>query len=327
MNGSANKLTRVDESQVQNVVPRPAVAAAIRMRFHLVFVAAVLIVSFFYGLAAGLRTSAVAVFAPDSGPGQALERHSLLRDMTPDGVIIGEVGDHLTVNGRETDMFSFVSNRNLEDLMRDQVTRWEGQGLYAGGVVANQRGTAFAIDLESGMRFSFTAWSVPEDRRNDLSSGFPVQGVAGQLGGVELKGDKNEINSVPGIPQPFGVKIGTIVGSDDFEGHSYTGTYTSAGNIEKTMRFYSDSLIRQGWRQTESKPGEITGFQKFEKPGTAVSLMFAETPRDGNSPVETVVTVVRIDTANSRSADFKTGGTQLRAELSAGTARIKADSQ
>jgi hypothetical protein len=286
--------TTTDENNGRRPSAGPAQEAFRGWRFQLLIGFTVLIVSFAYGVAHGLSKKtppASAALGRLDDPTEVLNSVTL---PIPPGTIPVPIGRDLAVNGRPTQMVSFITARSVKAVLNEQVQTWQSQGLNAVGATSARRGVAIAMNKTTGERFSIAAWEVPPSYRKTISRGYPVQGFLSSAGNDRSDRATADEQSglVPGVPiMPDGVP-GAVMSSSDALGRSYTGTYTNPGPIEQNLEFYRRTLAVRGWDLVNSSPvaeGQRGSSLVFQHGLRELVLLFAPV-KDGEID-RTLVTV------------------------------------
>lgn len=210
----------------------------------------IVVTSFLYGLFAGLRGDRSLAFATlgdrvwetlwDTGPG--LERLQL-----PRGVIASPMGNDVRINDRAGEVASFVTKRAPQEIVNEMKLLWEQRGARVLAFATERRGFALAVNFSTHERQLLSVWSVPPTVRQELSSGYPVQGIVSLIDFAEhtaVPGD----GEVPEVPLPEGGKGGAVFSALDAGGRSWSGVYTVPGKVEEVLDFYTDELRSRGWR-------------------------------------------------------------------------------
>lgn len=255
-----------------------------RHAFHIGIGVFVVVMSFAYGLSAGLAKrngKAFAlpergVFAPsdfDAGDSRPA------RLKVPDGVIVIPLGRDITINDQAAEMISFVTERPAKELVEEQMDKWRTSGLTVVGKATNRRGFAIAFQQNGGERYSFSAWSVPPVFRSQMSQGKPVQGmmsvVDGRASGVRTDG------TVPEVPLKPGGKGGAVFSSLDGNGRTFSGVYTLPGSVLENIHYYRAELADSGWQELVSDYSQPQGAKFnvgnmiFRKDGEELVLLFS----------------------------------------------------
>ncbi len=101
------------------------------------------------------------------------------------------------------------------------------------------------------------AFLIPESFRDRVSEGYAVQG---NLSYIDPNGGEGvgEVlgEGVPGVPIAPGGRSGPVLRSRDPGGQSSTATYLLEGDLEASIRFYSETLPLHGWEKKEHIGGD-----------------------------------------------------------------------
>lgn len=263
------------------------------MSFNIAVGVSIVVLSFLYGIASGLRgrletgTAAAAFASPSSAPS---DDSDLLKDLTlAAGIEPIPVGHDVAINGHQADVVTFVSVRLIKDLLAEQVDIWKGQGFFTVGIADKNRGFAMARNDLAEEVYTIIAWYNPE-----LGKGFPgltgkgVQGLIsrGTKGVRDDSVDEEMRGEVPGIPLHPEGKAGAVMSSNDLFGRGYTGGYTNPGTIEENIAFYQEVLAREGWAQVEDQfvnDSSRSGSVNFKRKGQMAMLLFSRLPSQKSS--------------------------------------------
>lgn len=268
-----------------------------RLKFNLLIGGSVIVLSFFYGLSAGLHKklgqanasafNGVPFSVENFNDREVSERLSLV-----DGIHLMPIGNDITLNGKAADMVTFVSRVPVQKLVNAQVLRWQQRGFLAFGSTSPVRGVALAVNQARGERYTFTAWSVPPSLRARLGGTFSVQGIVAGLSADVGAGDPEGL--VPGVPLMPGGHAGAVISSKDNGGASYTSAYTNPGSLAANVSFYEVTLSNNGWRASDSgalfaQAGDRK-FLSFARGNEEVTLLFS--PVEDATEEKTAVTVI-----------------------------------
>ncbi len=275
-----------------------------RHGFALLVGAFVISTSFLYGISAGLAKRsdrlAVASLSPFDEPSPSESRIQL-----PEDVTVVPLGREMEINGKAAEAVSFVTDRGIKELFKEQVARWEEKGAKVMGVATGKRGFAVGFNESTGERFSMSASLLPSVLGDIVAGGHSVQGFisvvdmgkgVGEAGGGE----------VPGVPVLGGGQGGTVVSSLDRGGRSVTGVYTIPGSVELVAELYRDELAARGWRAVqEGLPtgralASAVGSLRFVQRGEEIVLLLSPGKTDAPGAAQTVVMVSRAPASDAR---------------------------
>lgn len=261
--------------------------------------------SFLYGISAGLAKRAdrfaIASLSPfdDWSPAES-------RIQLPEDVTVVPLGREMEINGKAAEAVSFVTDRGIKDLFREQVERWEAKGAKVMGVATNRRGFAVGFNEGTGERFSMSAAQLPPLLGEMVAAGRSVQGFVSVVDMGRRDGGSGE---VPGVPILGGGQGGTVVSSLDRGGRSHTGVYTIPGSIEAVADLYRDDLTVRGWRLIEDGApldrsvaglAHTVGSLRFIQRGEEVVLLLSPGKTGAGSAPHTVVMVSRSPASDAR---------------------------
>lgn len=245
--------------------------------------ASVVVLSFAYGLKEGLSPQAATAFQFHPTRDNSI--------YTPSGVVLRPAGDEVRIDGRPARVFSFLTNKDLTELVENQLRAWRLRGLVTMGGASGKRGFGVAFDRESGDRFAITAHAVPEQLRATLSEGYAVQGSISQISNRFAVQDEAE-KIVPNVPMPPGGKAGSMFSALDAGGRSYTASYVSPLPIDDVVAFYRAELPSRGWSEAETHLQGLQESQAFASLGFVngrqeLTLLF--TDNEERTSVATVI--------------------------------------
>lgn len=211
----------------------------------------VLIVSFFYGISIGLSRRAPKAYAALQIP---LDPPRLEHIVPPPGLRLIPAGNDIAINGSAAEMANFVSDRNVKDIVSEQVAIWQARGYVAFGATSQKRGVAFARDAKTGDRFSIVAFFMPPMLREKMSLGQAVQGSLTAMSGRGYNKDAKGV--IPDVPLPPGGSSGPVFSARDPGGRSFTAIYNNPGDIDTNIDFYRSTLRESGWEEIAAHEGE-----------------------------------------------------------------------
>jgi len=269
-----------------------------RRGFFVLFCAFVLVVSFFYGLVAGLtkqQQTAYAGLASLGVPSSETELPQRVR--LPEGTEAVLVGEQTVLNNKAADVVSFFSNRPVKELVEEQIGIWQEMELTLSEKSSSRNAVIVGINRSTGERYSFSAWLVPPALRSAVSFGYAVQGMYAVADGSSVGGASAGEGEIPGIPIMPGGQGGAVFSSLEGTSRDFSGAYTNPASVPESMSYYRGALSKDGWRETAGKSGyegeEGYGYLDFTRQGEEISLLFHEVPRDLSEENKTVVTVIR----------------------------------
>jgi hypothetical protein len=258
-----------------------------RLWFSVTIGVTVIIISFFYGLGVGFSRKTGNAFASsymDRFVGYHLDdTTSLLPESfgLPSSVHIVPVGKNVLINGKPVDVVMFNTDESVDGLLANQVKRWEDAGYFAVGATTASNGIAYAIDYNSGRRFSMAAWRVASQARSFISDGYPVQGTFSisdlmEDGGIDSLERTGEI---PGVPLMPNGRAGALMSTDEGRGRSYTGVYTVYVPLVSAIQYYRRELVASGWNYVtrgnmETHEDLMVNHLVFRKGSHEVTLLF-----------------------------------------------------
>ncbi len=257
----------------------------------------VVVTSFLYGISRGMhgRTAhASADLLSTFSTGDL----GLKRLEVPAGTTPVPLGSEMAINGNAAEMLSFTSDRSPQALTEEQMSRWRERGFVVAGKSTVRRGVAFALDRDTGERYSFSAWSVPGPFQSLASQGRPVQGLMSVVG-REGSDSSMSLDSVPDVPPMPGGKGGAVISSVDRGARSYSSVYTNPGSLQESLEYYRTELPARGWRERFAEdndavelPSHRSANAVFVRGGEEVVLLMSPLRSDGGGD-RTVVAVTR----------------------------------
>jgi len=272
-----------------------------RYAFHLSVGAFILIVSFAYGLSVGLSKRHNNAFAAMSAFGEnAFVGGEIVRLKLPAGVRATPVGREMTINNRDAEIVSFVSQRSANDLLQEQQRVWKAAGMKTFGTSGSHRGFVMAFDRDRNERYSFTAWTVPASLRSSISGGNPTQGMmsVADIGKVGADSEPSD-GTVPGVSLIPGGKGGAVISSLDPGGRTYSSVYTNPGTIDDNIDYYRNELSQDDWRELhvddsrpENSPVDV-GNLIFGRGNEQIVLLMTPSKSDDTDDLRTTVAVTR----------------------------------
>lgn len=266
--------------------------------------------SFLYGISAGLAKRAdrfaIASLSPFDDWSAAESRIQL-----PEDVTVVPLGREMEINGKAAEAVSFVTDRGIKDLFREQVERWEAKGAKVMGVATNRRGFAVGFNESTGERFSMSASLLPSLLGEMVAAGHSVQGFVSV---VDMGRRQGESGEVPGVPILGGGQGGTVVSSLDRGGRSHTGVYTIPGSVEAVAELYRDELVTRGWRVIEDGAERAladrtlagrglagtVGSLRLVQRGEEIVLLLSPGKTAAGSAAQTVIMVSRAPASDAR---------------------------
>ncbi len=226
--------------------------------FHCSLAFFVIISSFLYGLVHGLSKRGEFAQASLAEPVLPLAQaiNGPEKRLLPSGVLVLPVGKNASINGRRSAMLTFVSERQVKDLLSEQVAKWESQGMLAFGAGSRRRGVAMSLDKASGIRQVMNVWQVKQKLQASISNGMPVQGVLSiaDNGLREQASETEKIGLLPGVPPYPGGKTGVVFSSQEGAQRSYSVMYRNPGGLKENLAFYRQELGKDGWHETAEAP-------------------------------------------------------------------------
>ncbi len=266
-----------------------------RQKYFLIYLSLfVVISSFCYGLLQGFRQTASA-----SGAFAEQQRFSPVREennvFLPEGVKVVSLGSDTKIDNKKIQIVNFFVNGEVGEFIRVQQQLWEQRGLQPIHRVSDKRAVSVAEDRNSAKRYSLVVWQVPPIARK-ISQGYSLQGVLA-ISGMEQSANHSAA-SVPGVPVMPGGSSGTVFSSQEFNGKSYTASYSNPGSIRDNIEFYQNELLSSGWRVREGLGSSLAGsatplrFLEFSNAREELTLLFSGAS-GSHAGKQTLVTVVR----------------------------------
>ena len=273
-----------------------------RILFSVAICTFVIVISFFYGFAKGLGKNVTPAQASATLGVSFDEAARLPEGITlPLGTTVLPIGKNVRINDRDVEIVSFVSERSVREISRDQLARWSRKNLQFVHRITERRAVLLGTDRVSGQKYSFMVWMVPPTLRRFVSQGHPVQGTLA-VSARDAHGAHSEMpfeGEVPGVPVMPGGSGGAVFSSDDIGGRSHTGVYTNPGTVEDSVTFYRTLLSEAGWQEVSSRndlPFEgAHAQQRFTRGAQEITLLYAvpNITLPSSDDAKTVVTVIR----------------------------------
>lgn len=241
-------------------------------RFLVLASVAVVVCSFFFGVARGLSKH---------GP----TAHASLFEVVSEeptmplaaGISATQVGRNVLLNGREASVVNFVSDRPLSEVVSEQAALWRSFGFRAAGGAPGGRGIALAFHPQSGEKYSLVAMRVPNglSREGERTKGMILFSGGGWVDPSESEG------VIAGVPLMPGGRGGAVVSAHDPGGRSKTASYTNPGTVKENLRFYRERLHGVGWQEVHGFSGEERGGEfgslSLVREGEELTLLFSQT--------------------------------------------------
>lgn len=271
-----------------------------RFRYQLVAGLAVIMVSFFYGLAVGLKRPPKPAIAWQA-PLETLDDSRSASIPLPHGVQASSLGKNLTLNGKPANMVSFMTTRPVPSVLREIVAQWQGRGYRVVGATSDKRGVAVGTSADAKERFFAVVWMIPPPFRKFVPGKHSVQGML-SVGSAAVDGassTEERQGEVPGIPVIPGGKTGSVLSSQEVAGARFTGVYTNPGTVADNLAFYKDWLSREGWveqtagyQTVAADAGGLLSMIKGEQEAVLILAPLRQAAENRFTPVpQTVVTV------------------------------------
>lgn len=245
----------MQEYQVDTNDKLPRAGFYARHWLHIAVCFFVIGASFLYGLKAGFEKGvqpANASLATQSNVGLSYfeQQETRSRNKLLSSLQLAPVGQDITINGQAAEVYSFLSDRDILSLTRQQQRLWEMNGYEVHAMLTDKRTALFARDDLLGRYLTFITWLSPPSIRNHIIHAEPVHGmITISTGKQNFNASPDEMRGeIPGIPIMHGGVPGSVFSSSDKGGRSYSSVYTLDTNIENAYSYYENELSQSGWQ-------------------------------------------------------------------------------